>query len=213
MEEQWDIPGLENLLTNEWGIQLDLQEWINNADSVEDEEILAKAIEAAKKNYQAKEDLTGRESFASFERSVMLYSLDSHWREHLAALDRLRQGIHLRGYAQKDPKQEYRREAFELYAELLDVIKNDVIKTVFTVQIKNATELDEATETITEDLGQVKDLQYKHQQIESDQPMPVAQVEHEITPVPVREGPKIGRNDPCHCGSGKKYKHCHGKIA
>jgi len=213
MEEEWDIPGLENLLTNEWGIQLDLQEWINNADSVEDEEILAKVIEAAKKNYQAKEDLTGRESFASFERSVMLYSLDSHWREHLAALDRLRQGIHLRGYAQKDPKQEYRREAFELYAELLDVIKNDVIKTVFTVQIKNATELDEATETITEDLGQVKDLQYKHQQIESGQSMPVAQVEHEITPVPVREGPKIGRNDPCHCGSGKKYKHCHGKIA
>ena len=213
MEEQWDILGLENLLTNEWGIQLDLQEWINNADSVEDEEILAKVIEAAKKNYQAKEDLTGRESFASFERSVMLYSLDSHWREHLAALDRLRQGIHLRGYAQKDPKQEYRREAFELYAELLDVIKNDVIKTVFTVQIKNATELDEATETITEDLGQVKDLQYKHQQIESGQSMPVAQVEHEITPVPVREGPKIGRNDPCHCGSGKKYKHCHGKIA
>jgi len=213
MEEQWNIPGLENLLTNEWGIQLDLQEWINNADSVEDEEILAKVIEAAKKNYQAKEDLTGRESFASFERSVMLYSLDSHWREHLAALDRLRQGIHLRGYAQKDPKQEYRREAFELYAELLDVIKNDVIKTVFTVQIKNATELDEATETITEDLGQVKDLQYKHQQIESGQSMPVAQVEHEITPVPLREGPKIGRNDPCHCGSGKKYKHCHGKIA
>jgi len=213
MEEQWNIPGLENLLTNEWGIQLDLQEWINNADSVEDEEILVKVIEAAKKNYQAKEDLTGRESFASFERSVMLYSLDSHWREHLAALDRLRQGIHLRGYAQKDPKQEYRREAFELYAELLDVIKNDVIKTVFTVQIKNATELDEATETITEDLGQVKDLQYKHQQIESGQSMPVAQVEHEITPVPVREGPKIGRNDPCHCGSGKKYKHCHGKIA
>jgi len=213
MEEQWNIPGLENLLTNEWGIQLDLQEWINNADSVEDEEILAKVIDAAKKNYQAKEDLTGRESFASFERSVMLYSLDSHWREHLAALDRLRQGIHLRGYAQKDPKQEYRREAFELYAELLDVIKNDVIKTVFTVQIKNATELDEATETITEDLGQVKDLQYKHQQIESGQSMPVAQVEHEITPVPVREGPKIGRNDPCHCGSGKKYKHCHGKIA
>jgi preprotein translocase subunit SecA len=213
MEEQWDIPGLENLLTNEWGIQLDLQEWINNADSVEDEEILAKVIEAAKKNYQAKEDLTGRESFASFERSVMLYSLDSHWREHLAALDRLRQGIHLRGYAQKDPKQEYRREAFELYAELLDVIKNDVIKTVFTVQIKSATELDEATETITEDLGQVKDLQYKHHQIESGQTIPVEQLEHQIAPAPVREGPKIGRNDPCHCGSGKKYKHCHGKIA
>ena len=213
MEEQWDIPGLENLLVNEWGIQLDLQKWITEADSVEDEEILAKVIEAAKKNYQAKEDLTGRESFASFERSVMLYSLDSHWREHLAALDRLRQGIHLRGYAQKDPKQEYRREAFELYAELLDVIKNDVIKTVFTVQIKNATELDEATETITEDLGQVKDLQFKHHHIESGETIPVEQVEHEITAAPLREGPKTGRNDPCHCGSGKKYKHCHGKIA
>ena len=213
MEEQWDIPGLENLLVNEWGIQLDLQKWITEADSVEDEEILAKVIEAAKKNYQAKEDLTGRESFASFERSVMLYSLDSHWREHLAALDRLRQGIHLRGYAQKDPKQEYRREAFELYAELLDVIKNDVIKTVFTVQIKNATELDEATETITEDLAQVKDLQFKHHHIESGETIPVEQVEHEITAAPLREGPKTGRNDPCHCGSGKKYKHCHGKIA
>jgi len=213
MEEQWDIPGLENLLVSEWGIQLDLQKWITDADSVEDEEILAKVIEAAKKNYQAKEDLTGRESFASFERSVMLYSLDSHWREHLAALDRLRQGIHLRGYAQKDPKQEYRREAFELYAELLDVIKNDVIKTVFTVQIKNATELDEATETITEDLGQVKDLQFKHQQIEVGQTIPVEQEEREITAAPLREVPKTGRNDPCHCGSGKKYKHCHGKIA
>lgn len=213
MEEQWDIPGLENLLVNEWGIQLDLQKWITEADSVEDKEILAKVIEAAKKNYQAKEDLTGRESFASFERSVMLYSLDSHWREHLAALDRLRQGIHLRGYAQKDPKQEYRREAFALYAELLDVIKNDVIKTVFTVQIKNATELDQATETITEDLAQVKDLQFKHHHIESGETIPVEQVEHEITTAPLREGPKIGRNDPCHCGSGKKYKHCHGKIA
>mgnify|MGYP003327330894 FL=1 len=169
-------------------------------------------IEAAKKNYKDKEELTGRESFASFERSVMLYSLDTHWREHLAALDRLRQGIHLRGYAQKDPKQEYRREAFELYAELLDVIKNDVIKTVFTVQIKNASELDQATETISDD-NQVKDLQYKHHEMSSGETIPVEQVEHAITPAPIREGPKIGRNDPCHCGSGKKYKHCHGKIA
>jgi preprotein translocase subunit SecA len=142
----------------------------------------------------------------------MLYSLDMHWREHLAALDRLRQGIHLRGYAQKDPKQEYRREAFELYAELLDVVKNDVIKTVFTVQIKSASELDEATETIADD-GQVKEMQFKHNQFADGESVPVEQVEHAIAPAPVREGPKIGRNDPCHCGSGKKYKHCHGKIA
>jgi preprotein translocase subunit SecA len=212
MEEQWDIPALENLLANEWGIVLELQKWVADADAVDDEEIVARVIEAAKKNYKVKEELTGRESFAGFERSVMLYSLDIHWREHLAALDRLRQGIHLRGYAQKDPKQEYRREAFELYSELLDVIKNDVIKTVFTVQIKNATELDEATETIADD-GQVKDLQYKHNQIGSGESIPVDQVEHAIAPAPVRDGPKIGRNDPCYCGSGKKYKHCHGKIA
>ncbi|MEY3719201.1 MAG: hypothetical protein RL727_1122 [Pseudomonadota bacterium] len=212
MEEQWDIPALEHLLVNEWGISIDLQGWIANADTVDDEEIVTRVIEAAKKNYKDKEELTGRESFASFERSVMLYSLDMHWREHLAALDRLRQGIHLRGYAQKDPKQEYRREAFELYAELLDVVKNDVIKTVFTVQIKSASELDEATETIADD-GQVKEMQFKHNQFADGESVPVEQVEHAIAPAPVREGPKIGRNDPCHCGSGKKYKHCHGKIA
>jgi preprotein translocase subunit SecA len=212
MEEQWDIAALEHLLANEWGITIDLQGWIANADTVDDEEIVARVIEAAKNNYKAKEELTGRESFASFERSVMLYSLDTHWREHLAALDRLRQGIHLRGYAQKDPKQEYRREAFELYAELLDVVKNDVIKTVFTVQIKNASELDEASETIADD-SQVKEMQFKHNQFAEGDSIPVEQVEHAIAPAPVREGPKIGRNDPCHCGSGKKYKHCHGKIA
>ena len=212
MEEQWDIPALEHLLANEWGISIDLQGWIGNADTVDDEEIVTRVIEAAKKNYKAKEELTGRESFASFERSVMLYSLDIHWREHLAALDRLRQGIHLRGYAQKDPKQEYRREAFELYAELLDVVKNDVIKTVFTVQIKNASELDEAAETIADD-SQVKEMQFKHNQFAEGESIPVEQVEHAIAPAPVREGPKIGRNDPCHCGSGKKFKHCHGKIA
>ena len=212
MEEQWDIAALEHLLANEWGITIDLQGWIANADTVDDEEIVARVIEAAKNNYKAKEELTGRESFASFERSVMLYSLDAHWREHLAALDRLRQGIHLRGYAQKDPKQEYRREAFELYAEFLDVVKNDVIKTVFTVQIKNASELDEASETIADD-SQVKEMQFKHNQFAEGDSIPVEQVEHAIAPAPVREGPKIGRNDPCHCGSGKKYKHCHGKIA
>ncbi len=212
MEEQWDIAALEHLLANEWEITIDLQGWIANADTVDDEEIVARVIEAAKNNYKAKEELTGRESFASFERSVMLYSLDTHWREHLAALDRLRQGIHLRGYAQKDPKQEYRREAFELYAELLDVVKNDVIKTVFTVQIKNASELDEASETIADD-SQVKEMQFKHNQFAEGDSIPVEQVEHAIAPAPVREGPKIGRNDPCHCGSGKKYKHCHGKIA
>ena len=160
-------------------------------------------------------DLAGRESFAGFERSVLLYSLDTHWREHLAALDHLRQGIHLRGYAQKDPKQEYRREAFELYGELLNVIKNDVVKSIMTVQIRSASELDQASESMNEDLAKLKDLQYQH----ADADMEVAGSTGDrgalidIQPAPVRTGPKIGRNDPCTCGSGKKYKNCCGALA
>jgi preprotein translocase subunit SecA len=141
----------------------------------------------------------------------MLYSLDSHWREHLAALDHLRQGIHLRGYAQKDPKQEYRREAFELYGELLDVIKNDVVKSIMAVKIRTADELDAASESINEDMSQVKDLQYQHADISTD----AAEIEKpaDIAVAPVRSGPKIGRNDPCPCGSGKKYKACCGALS
>jgi preprotein translocase subunit SecA len=166
---------------------------------------------AAKAAYDGKVELSGRESFAGFERSVMLYSLDSHWREHLAALDHLRQGIHLRGYAQKDPKQEYRREAFELYGELLDVIKNDVVKSIMAVKIRSADELDAASESINEDMNQVKDVQYQHadlttDSVEGEQPA-------ERTTAPVRSGPKVGRNDPCPCGSGKKYKACCGALS
>jgi preprotein translocase subunit SecA len=141
----------------------------------------------------------------------MLYSLDSHWREHLAALDHLRQGIHLRGYAQKDPKQEYRREAFELYGELLNVIKNDVVKSIMAVRIRTADELDAASESINEDMSQVKDVQYQHADISSDSAeseKPAARA-----PAPVRSGPKVGRNDPCPCGSGKKYKACCGALS
>jgi preprotein translocase subunit SecA len=140
----------------------------------------------------------------------MLYSLDSHWREHLAALDHLRQGIHLRGYAQKDPKQEYRREAFELYGELLNVIKNDVVKSIMAVRIRTADELDAASESINEDMSQVKDVQYQHANASAD----VAESEQPaVAPAPVRSGPKVGRNDPCPCGSGKKYKACCGALS
>jgi preprotein translocase subunit SecA len=141
----------------------------------------------------------------------MLYSLDSHWREHLAALDHLRQGIHLRGYAQKDPKQEYRREAFELYGELLDVIKNDVVKSIMAVKIRTADELDAASESINEDMSQIKEVQYQHADIATDS----AETEKpaDIAIAPVRSGPKVGRNDPCPCGSGKKYKACCGALS
>jgi preprotein translocase subunit SecA len=145
----------------------------------------------------------------------LLYSLDTHWREHLAALDHLRQGIHLRGYAQKDPKQEYRREAFELYGELLNVIKNDVVKSIMTVQIRSASELDEVSETMNEDLAKLSDVQYQHADadIEVARSTVDSDVAIEVVPAPMRSGPKVGRNDPCTCGSGKKYKNCCGALS
>ena len=213
MEEQWDLAGLENALASEWGLTVDLQKWVESAETVEDAEILERVLQAAKEAYDAKVDLSGRESFAGFERSVLLYSLDTHWREHLAALDHLRQGIHLRGYAQKDPKQEYRREAFELYGELLDVIKNDVVKSIMTVQIRSASELDQASESMNEDLAKLSDVQYQHADADAAISNAPDLAEVELTPAPLRTGPKVGRNDPCPCGSGKKYKSCHGALA
>lgn len=215
MEEQWDLVGLENALASDWGLTVDLKSWVENAASMDDEQIVERVLEAAKEAYDAKVELSGRASFAGFERSVLLYSLDTHWREHLAALDHLRQGIHLRGYAQKDPKQEYRREAFELYGELLNVIKNDVVKNIMTVQIRSASELDEASESMNEDLAKLSDVQYQH----ADADLEVAGstgdrgAAIEIAPAPMRAGPKVGRNDPCTCGSGKKYKNCCGALA
>jgi preprotein translocase subunit SecA len=211
MEEQWDLPGLENSLANEWGLGVDLTGLVQSADSIEAEEVVEHVLAAAKAAYDGKVELSGRESFAGYERSIMLYSLDSHWREHLAALDHLRQGIHLRGYAQKDPKQEYRREAFELYGELLDVIKNDVVKSIMAVKIRTADELDAASESINEDMSQVKDLQYQHADISAD--AAEAEKPADTAVAPVRSGPKVGRNDPCPCGSGKKYKACCGALS
>jgi preprotein translocase subunit SecA len=213
MEEQWDLPGLENALASEWGLTVDLQKWVESAETVEDSQILERVLLAAKDVYDSKVDLSGRESFAGFERSVLLYSLDTHWREHLAALDHLRQGIHLRGYAQKDPKQEYRREAFELYGELLDVIKNDVVKSIMTVQIRSASELDQASESMNEDLAKLSDVKYQHAQADAAISNVPDLAEVELTPAPLRAGPKVGRNDPCPCGSGKKYKNCCGALA
>jgi preprotein translocase subunit SecA len=211
MEEQWDLSGLENSLANEWGLGVDLTGLVQSADSIEAEDVVEHALAAAKAAYDGKVELSGRESFAGYERSVMLYSLDSHWREHLAALDHLRQGIHLRGYAQKDPKQEYRREAFELYGELLSVIKNDVVKSIMAVRIRTADELDAASESINEDMSQIKEVQYQHADVSADAAESEQPAERVLAPV--RSGPKVGRNDPCPCGSGKKYKACCGALS
>ncbi|MEY4625876.1 MAG: hypothetical protein RL061_1401 [Pseudomonadota bacterium] len=204
--EQWDIAGLQQVLENEWSLAINIQALIDVEESIEPEDLLTKILEASAAAYQEKIDMTGRESFANFERSVTLYSLDSHWREHLAALDHLRQGIHLRGYAQKDPKQEYRREAFELFARFLDVVKLDVTRTIMLVKIQNPEELAQASESMQEDLSDLKDVQYQHANADDSG-------EQARSQVPAQAGPKVGRNDPCPCGSGKKYKQCHGQLS
>jgi preprotein translocase subunit SecA len=165
--------------------------------------------------------VVGRESFAGFERSVMLQSVDSHWREHLAALDHLRQGIHLRGYAQKNPKQEYKREAFELFGQMLDMIKNEVVKIVMTVRIQSQEEIDAAEEDMAQ--SHVENVHYQHADFDAN-----AAPEELLAPTALpgsasgqsmamgsdaTGGVKVGRNDPCPCGSGKKYKQCHGRLA
>ena len=211
--EQWDVAGLTQVLSGEWGVSVDLQSMIDASESIETDELLAKVLEAAKNSYDSKVAMVGRESFANFERSVTLYSLDTHWREHLAALDHLRQGIHLRGYAQKDPKQEYRREAFELFARLLDSVKLDVTRTIMVVKIQTAAELEQASESIQEDLADVKGVQYQHadgSSAETNESQEAGQ--QPVTQQPMQSGPKVGRNDPCPCGSGKKYKQCHGQL-
>ncbi|CAG2130605.1 Protein translocase subunit SecA [Cupriavidus yeoncheonensis] len=218
MEEQWDIAGLEARLRDDWGLELPLAKTIEGAQSIEDEELLDMILKAAEERYEGKVAMVGRESFAGFERSVMLQSIDTHWREHLAALDHLRQGIHLRGYAQKDPKQEYKRESFELFARLLDVIKNEVTRVTFNVQIQSPEELEQASEQIEEGLSHLENVQYKHDEFaegrepveDAPSPRTGAAVAAEMALAGMA---KVGRNDPCPCGSGKKFKQCHGKLS
>ncbi|MGO4765224.1 preprotein translocase subunit SecA [Cupriavidus sp. 2KB_3] len=224
MEEQWDIASLEARLRDDWGLDVPLAKTIEGAQSIEDEELLNLVMTTARETYDAKVNQVGRESFAGFERSVMLQSIDTHWREHLAALDHLRQGIHLRGYAQKDPKQEYKRESFELFARLLDVIKSEVTRVIFNVQIQSPEQLEQASEQIEEGLAHLENVQYKHDEFaERAEPVEDASLARRGTAqaamaamgadVAVAGMPKVGRNDPCPCGSGKKFKQCHGKLS
>ncbi len=206
VEEQWDMDGLERALASELQIEAPVAQWFKNEPTLSDAEILDRITKGADETYQAKIDLVGAESFHQFERNVMLQNLDSHWREHLSALDHLRQGIHLRGYAQKNPKQEYKREAFELFEGLLDQVRKEVTRVVFTVQIRSAEDVEE-----TAPHAEVQNVQYQHADFDEALGAPAG----DDTPQqqPVQAGPKVGRNDPCPCGSGKKYKYCHGKLS
>jgi preprotein translocase subunit SecA len=210
VEEQWDLPGLEKALAAEWQIELPLQQEVAGSEAITDEEILEKVLQTANASFEAKVALVGKENFMQFERAVLLQSFDSNWRDHLSALDYLRQGIHLRGYAQKQPKQEYKREAFELFRQLIDQVKNEVTRIVLTVQVQSPTQLDQATEALESRADAITNVTYTA-------PTESGEAESTVDPStlgnPLPEGVRVGRNDPCPCGSGKKYKQCHGKLA
>jgi preprotein translocase subunit SecA len=213
VEEQWDLPGLEKAL-EEYGVRIDLQKEVQGAASITDEDIVEKVLAAANEVFDAKVRQVGTENFTQFERIVLLQSIDTHWREHLAALDYLRQGIHLRGYAQKQPKQEYKREAFELFGQLLDSVKNEVTKVLMTVQVQSGEQLEQAA-------GEMEDRAERISNVTYSAPTETGEVETKLDEATARAataavaaaGARVGRNDPCPCGSGKKYKHCHGKLA
>jgi preprotein translocase subunit SecA len=215
VEEEWDVPGLEKALSAEYQLPLPVHEWLEQDSDLHEENLYERIVEAAHQQYSGKVDQVGMEIMHQYERAVMLQSLDTHWREHLAALDHLRQGIHLRGYAQKNPKQEYKREAFELFTGMLDEIKAEVTRILMTVQIRSEQQVEAAAEMQQSPVN----VQYHHAPYEEalGEEAPVEEGEAEERPEKmqpfVRQGGKVGRNDPCPCGSGKKYKQCHGKLS
>ncbi len=217
VEEQWDIATLEKVLADEWQITLGLKDIVQGATAITDDDVLERVQAAANEAFAAKVDLIGGENFTQFERMVLLQSIDTHWREHLSALDYLRQGIHLRGYAQKQPKQEYKREAFELFGQLLDSVKNEVTKILMTVRIQSGEQLGQAAQEMESRAESISNVTYTA-------PTETGEVQTTLDAETVsrRSGtaatlaagqvPRVGRNEPCPCGSGKKYKQCHGKL-
>ncbi len=202
VEEQWDLDGLEKVLKEEWNLDLPLKATLEKSESSDDQELLDMVIKASNEVYDGKVALVGKEAWQEFERNVLLQFLDQHWREHLSQLDMLRQGIHLRGYAQKQPKQEYKREAFELFSALLQTVGEDVTRVLMNVQIRQPTPEEQAQQQamqaqeahVDESEGQLKGPMFEQEAEEAE------------------KFAHVGRNDPCPCGSGKKFKDCHGKL-
>ncbi len=214
VEEQWDIPSLEKNLIAETGLDLPLQKMLEDNPDLHEETLRERVFDAADESYKAKEVLASNENMRQFERAVMLQSIDRHWREHLAALDHLRQGIHLRSYAQKNPKQEYKREAFVLFENLLHAVKSEVTKVTMLVQVQTRDDVE-----AVEQPQNVANVQYQHADFDEALANPTADMTDEqnsqmaSAETAVRGGVKVGRNDPCPCGSGKKYKQCHGVLS
>ncbi len=208
LEEQWDLTGLEKVLKDEWQIEIELKKWVEAASAADDDDVLQQVLKAGDEVYANKVTQVGREQFGTFERMVLLQAIDSHWREHLSALDYLRQGIHLRGYAQKNPKQEYKREAFELFGQLLDVIKMNVTRQLMTVRIQSQEEAAQAARAIEDSGDAFANVTYTHPNEDGS-----VATENEEGRNLADAVPRVGRNEPCPCGSGLKYKACHGKLA
>ncbi|MCL4761962.1 MAG: SEC-C domain-containing protein, partial [Burkholderiales bacterium] len=216
VEEQWDVKGLEAALASDFQLEADVAGWLAADSDLAEEALRERVAELAVAQWRGKEEQAGTEVMRQFERSLMLQTLDHHWREHLANLDHLRQGIHLRGYAQKNPKQEYKRESFELFSDMLDRIKSDVVRVVLTVQVRSQQDVQ-----AVEEPPPVTNVRYQHADYEEalaataagdgGGDTAVATAPPKAQPF-ARAGGKIGRNEPCPCGSGKKYKQCHGRL-
>ncbi|MFM5345134.1 preprotein translocase subunit SecA [Aeromonas veronii] len=209
LEEMWDVPGLEARLKADFALDLPLQQWLAEDDKLYEEKLRERILDEATKLYAHKEELVGKEVLRNFEKAVMLQTLDGLWKEHLAAMDHLRQGIYLRGYAQKNPKQEYKRESFDLFTQMLETLKRDVVSILSRVQVQERDV--EAMEEQQRQQAEAAPRTYTHAAAESQLADEQAAGEEGHTTF-VRDEQKVGRNDPCPCGSGKKYKHCHGQL-
>jgi len=213
IEEQWDIAGLERALKAELLLELPLSRWLDEEPELQPDALLERIVARAEEAYRAKVPAGAETSFHQYERYMVLQILDAHWREHLAALDHLRQGIHLRGYAQKNPKQEYKREAFELFGAMVEAVKLEVTKTLTAIEIRTQNDVPKPDDqSHVENVRQVHPSSTEAAQTEPEYNGEVA-VAEAPKQRPVRVGQKVGRNDPCPCGSGKKYKQCHGKLS
>ena len=215
LEEIWDVPGLEKALEGEFGMKMPLQQWLDDDDSLHEETLRQRILDEFEHSYIEKEALAGKDTLRHFEKAVMLKVLDEQWKDHLATMDHLRQGIHLRGYAQKNPKQEYKREAFELFTAMLDRVKLEVVEVISRVRVQ----AEEDVEAVEAQRRSTTEMSFRHDEAKSatagglgEAEAPENQEREHQQPF-VRDGKKVGRNEPCPCGSGKKYKQCHGKLA
>jgi preprotein translocase subunit SecA len=209
LAEQWDVPGLEESLTKQFAMQIPVQKWLDEDDRLHEDTLRNKILDTIAEQYTAKESVVGAESIRTFEKQVMLQVIDARWKEHLATMDMLRQGIHLRGYAQKNPKQEYKRESFELFQQLLFAIKEDVIRILSHVQVRSPEEIEAEERQRRAAAQQAMEFQHAQAQAASRTAQSAAAADAKVA----KAKPKVGRNEPCTCGSGKKYKHCCGKLA